>query len=145
MEKTLTLFALLIFTVAHPLHAADELESFDDARDLADQVMHEITHEGPLEGIELLRDYIVFPMAEFDQLKSQIDMQLPLIERRFGEPISYEFVWQDEVGSSLKRIVYIQKLERHALVWTFIFYRPRDTWMLNTFYFNDMLQEAFGR
>jgi hypothetical protein len=38
----------------------------------------------------------------------------------------------------------LQKYERHALLWTFDFYRPRTAWVLNGFSFHDRWQDLFG-
>lgn len=137
--------AILLLAFAPQLHAAETLENFDEARALAEDVMEAISAGNTLEGVDMLRPYVVFPMHEFETLKGQIRMQLPLIKDRFGDSLGYEFMVQDEMGLSVKRIVYLQKLERHVLLWTFVFYRPENEWLLNTFHFSDMIEMGFPR
>lgn len=68
-------------------------------------------------------------------LKTQIEGALPL----YGALIGTEIVYREEFGSSLVRLVYLQKFERHPLVWEFYFYRARGPWMLMNIRFNDQL------
>ena len=95
------------------------------------------------EGLLRLRPYTVYPVAEFDGQISQLDLQIPAINKRFGKAIGYDFVELEEVGDSVVRYVYIQKMEKHVMVWRFIFYKPKDKWLLNAWYFNDQIQSLF--
>jgi hypothetical protein len=63
---------------------------------------------------------------------------------RYGAAAGNEFIAQKKVGDSLLRLVYIEKTERHALPWTFIFYRGPKGWVLNSFNWNDRLPDLFG-
>lgn len=121
-----------------------DLASLDEAHLLAESVMKEVSAGKMKEGIGKLRPYTIIPIAEFDGQVSQIDMQLPIIQQRFGNPIGYDYVTTEKLGSSLAQLVFIQKYERHLMVWRFIFYKPKDKWLLNTWYFNDQVKPLFS-
>ena len=95
------------------------------------------------QGIEKLRPHIVFPESELDVQISNLDMQMPIINQRFGKSIGYDFVEKETLGNSLVQYVYLQKFEKHVMVWRFIFYKPNDKWLFNTFYFNDQVKPLF--
>lgn len=94
-------------------------------------------------GFELVKPYTVIPPAEVDVMLGQVEMQKPLVLSRFGKNIGYEMVHNDAIGGSLARVVYLQKFEKHAMVWTFILYRGDDGWTVNTFRYVDDITAAF--
>jgi hypothetical protein len=42
-----------------------------------------------------------------------------------------------------QQVPLLQKYENHAILWFFDFYRPKDKWLVNTFWFHDRWQELF--
>ncbi len=95
------------------------------------------------EGLQLMKPYLIIPESEFNVMAEQLKMQEPLMKQRFGNTIGVEFVKEEEVGNSLLRIIYIQKFEKHIMRWRFYFYKPRNSWVLNTFFTDDKLQLMF--
>ncbi len=71
-----------------------------------------------------------------DLLKAQTKNALPL----YGTVLSFEKVIDKNYGSSITRLVYIVKMERHPLVWEFYFYKPTDHWKVSNVFFNDQFQ-----
>lgn len=122
---------------------AKSLSSADEMQILTNSVMKSVAANQMKGGLEKLRPYIVFPMSEFDVQLNNIDMQLPMISQRFGKSIGYDLIAEEKLGDSLVQYAYLQKFERHVLVWRFIFYKPEKEWLLNTFYFNDQVQPLF--
>jgi hypothetical protein len=47
-----------------------------------------------------------------------------------GRMLGYELVREEAFGSSLTRLVYLLKSERHLTLWEFYFYRPGNRWFL---------------
>ncbi len=92
----------------------------------------------------MARPYLVIPQAEFDGLMSKLELQFPVINRRFGKSVGWEKISERKAGNSLLQLTYIQKMERHALVWRFIFYRPATGWILDTFHYKDSLHPLFA-
>ena len=139
MKKMLLSF-ILLFSVS--LQAA-ELDSKEAARNLAKSTMDKVSRGETLEGINLLRPYLIIPIAEFDAMLEQYKMQESMIKHRFGNTIGVEFVKEEEIGKSLFLITYIQKFERHIMRWQFYFYKPKDKWVLNTFFTDDKIKSLF--
>ena len=102
-----------------------------------------VSQDNIKDGVSLLRPYSVVPIAEFDVQISNLDMQLPAIHQRFGKSIGYDLIADEKLGDSLSQLIYIQKFEKHAMVWRFIFYKPDQKWLLNTWYFNDQVHGLF--
>ncbi|MGA9405564.1 MAG: hypothetical protein WBW71_00400 [Bacteroidota bacterium] len=72
-------------------------------------------------------------LQAIENLKSQTEKLLPL----YGGILGYELVHEEDFGTSIVRLVYILKQEKHATVWEFYFYKPRSFWFLSNIRFND--------
>ena len=73
-------------------------------------------------------------------LKSQTKMAMGL----YGTPVGIEKIREEDFSPSLKRLVYLQKFEKYPVAWEFYFYKPKDTWVLNTLNFKDQIGSIVG-
>lgn len=127
----------LLFLLPFTLHARD-FKSESEAKAFSDSVMKEVA-TGNLKGgfDQIGAVYTVIPKVELDALASQAMLQVPVMEARFGKSIGYEFISESRAGDSVLKYVYLQKFEKHAIVWQFVFYRPGQAWILNSFKYRD--------
>jgi len=132
---------MLYFGVAH----ADTLPSPEAVRKLTDDVMDKLASSSADRGFAMLKPYMPVSAAEFDSLAEKAKLQKPTIQQRFGTIVGREFIEERRIGASLIRITQLEKFERHAMLWTFIFYRGSEGWLLDTVNFNDNLQALFGQ
>ena len=72
---------------------------------------------------------------QVDALKRQTQSVLPI----YGKIVGFELYRQDKFGESLVRLLYVQRFEKHPIVWKFWVYRPSGTWQVDTVVFNDQL------
>lgn len=68
-----------------------------------------------------------------EALKRHTTANLPM----YGKPLGYELVIEQTFGTSVMRLVYILKMEKHPIVWEFFFYRPKNTWYVANVGLND--------
>lgn len=122
---------------------ADTLKDTAAARQLTDKVMIKVGAGDMAGGVQLTRPFLIVPPAEFDVMLNQIDMQQPVITQRFGKTIGHEFIREEKIGANLLRIVQIHRFEKHAMRWTFYFYRGNEGWVLNTFKTDDDIPLLF--
>ena len=140
--RILALLALVLLNVGNSFAAT--LKSEVEIRAFADRIMTKVA-AGDLTGAFAdMKPYVIVPATEFDAMASSSKLQRDQYGARYGAPTGYEFIAQKKIGDSLVRLIYIEKTERHALPWTFIFYRGSKGWVLNSFYWNDRLPELFG-
>ena len=66
-------------------------------------------------------------------LKKQTEALLPL----YGQSLGFELYRQDKYGEHLVRLLYVQRLQKHPVVWKFWVYNPGGTWQVNAITFND--------
>ena len=48
-------------------------------------------------------------------------------------------VSEQKFGESLVQLHYIQRFEKHPLIWKFMLYKPSNTWLVNGVMFNDQM------
>lgn len=126
-----------------PSVSAAKLESIDAAIAVTDQIMKRVVAGDLKGGFELAKPHAAVPAAEVDAIVGQAELMQPMLVARFGKSIGYEQIRNDAVGSSLAQIVYIQRFEKHAMVWRFILYRGSDGWIINSFKYEDDIGSAF--
>ncbi len=73
-------------------------------------------------------------------LKGQIKMAMGL----YGKSIGFEKAREENISPSVKRLVYIQKFENLPVAWEFYFYKPKDTWIINSLNFQDQIGTIVG-
>ena len=140
--KALMLFVLLLM-LSPQLQAAEVLNNETEVKQLTENVMQKVSENLWKEALLLLRPYSLNPVAEFDSEVGQVELQIPVINQRFGSAINYDFVKREAVGDSLLRYVYLQKFEKHVMSWHFIFYKPKDVWQLDAWSFDDNVESLF--
>lgn len=138
---TAIILSVLISTTAYPDSLLDEAGT--DI--LADKVMSKIDQSDLDGAADLLKKYWPLPPQEIDTAIYQMKQQQPLIKERFGLPLSSEKTCVQTIGTSWRRLIYLQKYERHTLLWQFDFYKPKKSWIVNSFNFSDAWQNIFGK
>ncbi len=58
-----------------------------------------------------------------------------------GEYTGYELINSKSFGESLRKETYMVKYERQPIRFEFEFYKPKDKWMLNNFYFSENMED----
>ncbi|GAB3254151.1 hypothetical protein [Chitinimonas naiadis] len=122
---------------------ADMLKGPGEVRELTNQVMAKVGGGDTQAGFRLAKPYLVISPTDFEATLDQIRKQQTLIDQRFGKTIGAEFISEEKLGESLIRIVQLQRLERHALRWSFYFYRNNEGWMLDTFRTDEDIRQFF--
>jgi hypothetical protein len=83
----------------------------------------------------LVKSPVLAKAMQVDFLKRQTETGLAV----YGKILGFELYEERKFGQALVELIYIQRLERHALVWKLWFYRPADDWIVNLVTFNDQL------
>ena len=112
---------LLMFSLSLP--AAEPLQNKKAMQSLVETVMKDVGQGKLREGMVRLTPYVLFPASEMDAQLSQVERQMPMVLERYGKPMGYDLIKVESVGNSLIQYAYLQKFEKHALVWRFIFYQ----------------------
>jgi hypothetical protein len=66
-----------------------------------------------------------------------IRRQTKLAIGAYGGYLGIERIRETQYSPSMVRLMYLMKLEEHFLVWSLVFYRPKDQWQLAAVSFFD--------
>lgn len=135
--------ALVLLFVSSGALAAGGLKSEVETLALSNRMMDTAMKQPPDAVFSQLKPHWPLDAAEIDGMASTAKMQWQMVETRFGKPLGYELVSTQRIGGSFIRYVYLQKFENHALRWVFAYYRPKETWLANSFKFDDQLEYLY--
>ena len=138
-----TVVLIVCFALAAIPVAADTLKSEKEATKLAEQALAHFAKEEFDQGYRSLLPYWPLPEAEIVTLIDQTQSQWEIVRTRFGKTLGTEIVRTERIGSSFLRLRFIQKFDRHALRWTFAFYKPKDSWVINEVSFDDEIDDLY--
>jgi len=110
---------------------------------LCDSAMKAVAGGEIGDGFAELRPCWVFSPKDFADYQIKTIQKMTSLTPTYGKVVGWEFVREDAAGESLLRLIYLQKFERHALGWVFIFYKPRDRWLLNEFRWDESIERVF--
>ena len=128
MNRLLVIIALVFMSSAS--HALD-LADTEATRKLSDNAAT-LIGEGKLkEAYETLKPYWAIPDHEVDAIIYQTETQRGPIATRFGKSLSIEHIKTESIGDVFVRHIYLERFEKHALAWIFMYYRPKDRWLVN--------------
>jgi len=94
----------------------------------------ELLTKGERSGFDILTTR--YPSKRATQ--RQLDSQAALIRTQMeslGEPCGFELVGAEGVGASMRGYTYLAKYEDGRMRWRFNFYRPKDEWKLEGYWF----------
>lgn len=105
-----------------------------------DAILASLQTSGVRAAFKKIRELSPLPDSELEPMQKQTAQQLATVKPRFGKIIGFERVRVEAKGQSVLECIYITKFERHILRWRFYFYKPKDKWFLNTFFWDDKIQ-----
>ena len=114
-----------------------------DVRKFADAVMNLVGNGKYDDAWRRMKPATLVPPAEFDAFAAQFASQMPTLAPRYGKPLGYEYIRDQQVGTALLRFQYIIKHERSAMRWNMIFYRSAAGWVLTDFKFDGNIGSLF--
>ena len=113
------------------------------ARKAAEGIVASIAAGNPVGAWKQLRPLSVVPAGEFDVFEAQYGSQQAQLLQRFGPPVGYEFVKEENVGTTLLREQFIVRNEKVPTRWVFVFYRTEKGWVITDFKFDGNIQALF--
>jgi hypothetical protein len=141
LNASLALGALLLILSAGA--CAQGVPTLADIKKVTDAAMERVGKGDLNGGLDTFKPLVGIPPAEFDAMRGQVVLQIPMMSARFGASIGHEFIEERRLGESLARFAYLHKFDIHATRWYFYAYRGKSGWIINTFRFDDKLTDMF--
>ena len=136
---------LIIFSlfVIHLSSAQQYLKDEEEMKKHADEVINYMGQLKFHEAFIALKGYWPLPENEIDQLEMSTIKQFNIVADRFGEITSVDFVKDTRAGNFLFKKTYILRFQRHLIKIYFIYYNNSEGWQLNSFQWNDEIDDLF--
>lgn len=134
---------LILILFSHSSVFAATLKSEGAAEALCVEVMSALQKEDVSEAFLKMKSYMDIPDAEFKVIVEKSKARHDKLQKRFGKTIGYEFIGGKMVGTSLLRLQYLEKTDRHVLPWSFYYYKTPKGWKLNTFSWGEDFKSLF--
>jgi hypothetical protein len=120
------------------------LKERQDAQWLCDLFMLKLTELDANEAFLTLRPYSGMAEDDFSVYAEQANAIIETVKPDYGEVIGFVLVDESNIKDIVLRYTYLLKYERHALRWTFYFYRAEREWFFNEFNVDNKLHELFN-
>ena len=125
--------------------AADTLKSEAEVRQLTDKVMAAAGKGNTDDAYAAMTPYALADVNVLDRSRVSTRNSRMQLEQFIGTSVGYEFIRSEKVGESLLKLVYIEKAEKQAIPWQFIFYKNGAGWALSAFSNSDNINTLFSR
>ena len=135
----------MFFVVFSASSFAETLVDEKSTRVLSDKMIQHFFKKEFQKGIDLAKPFWPLAPVELDNLVNTINGQWPVIDQRFGEATSTDFIKTEKIGSSFVRYYYLHKFNNHAIYWQITFYKPLNEWKVNNLKYLDSLDILYER
>jgi len=134
---------VLMLAVYLNIVSAAEFTSIKSTRVFADKFTNILLKEQFKSAFDSAKPYWPIPKVEIDGIVNKINQQWPVVQQRFGNSVGMEFIRNEKIGGSFLRYYYLHKFQNHAIYWRIDFYKPQETWKINTVTFLDNLDVLY--
>ena len=121
------------------------LKTERDVQSLCENALSHVVEGDLAQGVATLRPYATsISKEDVDSLENQLLGQEGTIKQSYGDAIGYLLISRENLKDAILKLVYVVKYERHLIRWSFIFYKPYDSWILDYFNYDDDIEALFG-
>ncbi|WP_034300311.1 hypothetical protein [Herbaspirillum sp. RV1423] len=145
MRKLLSTLACTVVAAAALSAHADTLKTEAEARQLTDKVMAAAGKGQTDDAYAIMTPYTLTDVNTLDRARVSARTSRMQLEQYIGGSVGYEFISSEKVGESLLKLIYIEKAEKQAILWQFIFYKTASGWALSAFSNSDDVNTLFNR
>ena len=132
---------LALFTLLMGPASAEPLKTVDATKKLADAMIKQAVAAEYVKAFDLAKEHWPIDVSQITGLAKKTQEQLTKLEPAYGKVVGAEYIGKVKLGSSYIRYSYFLKMEKHVLRWNFVFYKPKDTWLINLIHWNDKPHE----
>jgi len=144
LQKSLVIFALFFFQNLLYAQTMKSLTNLEAVQKACQRVVQSFADNDTNTAFERLDKFSSLPQDELYDMKYKTAEQFASLYDKFGKPIGTKLIKEELIQNVAYQLVYVVKLETHALRIRFIFYNGKDDkWYLTTFKWDDKISELF--
>jgi hypothetical protein len=143
MKKIVLIILFIVLLITSSF--SQSLESINDVIKLTNSVMDKFA-SGQIElGLDIYKLHTLLSDSDFNVIKTQYNSKSKMIESNYGLCLGTEIAYQEQIGESLFKIIYLQKHTRYALRWDMVFYKSETEWKLVNILYSDKILDLFSK
>ena len=136
---------ICFFCSAQLLYAEDvKLLEKSQTKALCDNFMDQLVAGRFKAAFDTIKPHFPVEEAKFEAGRDVSINGLVSTMTAHGGLIGYTFYKEEDLQDTVVRYVYTIQLRQHLLRWVFVFYKPKDGWMLNGYFWDDNLDWFFA-
>ena len=93
---------------------------------------------------ELIARHMPLAPEELEKIRVKMVEQRKAIPGLLGKSLGYAFISECRKSDFLVRYIFVEKREKNVMRWQFIFYKPRTTWQMTHFYWDQDTNSLFA-
>lgn len=132
----------IVFVLASTVMSAT-LPSATAVKDHADNVVRNLKDRRIEKAFALVKEHWPLDSIEIDELERTTITNFAVVDERLGKIIDMELITDVSVGSSLRRLTYIIRHERHIIRVRLTYLRNSSGWVVNGVKWDDDVDGLF--
>jgi hypothetical protein len=117
----------------------------EKAKSYCETVMNLLMKGKNQEAFDLLKAEWLYDPADVQKAREQNEREQAVLIERFGQPVGIQLVKEEEVAGVGLKYTYLIRYEKTPIRWQFVFYKPKDRWLLNGFKWDSSFEALFER
>jgi hypothetical protein len=115
-----------------------------EPRQIAENAMKFVAVNDMKGLFELIARHMPLAPEELEKIRVNMVEQRKAIPGSLGKSLGYAFISECRKSDFLVRYVFVEKREKNVMRWQFIFYKPRTTWHMSHFYWDQDTNSLFA-
>jgi hypothetical protein len=120
------------------------LETAEQVLEVTNHAMRALVGQSMASAFDILHPYVAPDNEAVLHSMAQRLASRPHLQNDLGRTLGFELLESKGVGQSLLKLCYMEKCEKSALKWEFMFYRGREEWALVKFRWGDAVDELLS-
>lgn len=114
-----------------------------EPRQIAEDAMKLVVADDVKGLVSLIGRHMPMEKDQLDDLREKLVPQRKEVAKMLGKSLGYAFISECRKSDVLIRYTYVEKREKNVVRWQYIFYKPRTTWQLAFFFWDQDANSLF--
>jgi len=139
----IALLAAVVVLAGAQNAASPAAKAVPDPRQISEQAMSFVAADDMKGMFKLIALHMPMKSDELEAIRTKmVDMRKTLSERT-GRILGYAFISECRKSEILVRYTFVEKREKSVVRWQFLFYKPRNTWQMLSFFMDEDMNSLF--
>lgn len=139
----ISLIAAVAVLVSAQNAASPSVKAVAEPRQISEEAMALVAADDMKGLFKVIALHMPMKTEELDAIRTKMLDTRKTLSSRVGKILGYAFIAECRKSDILVRYTYIEKREKSVVRWQFLYYKPRNTWLMTFFYMDEDLNSLF--